>query len=158
MQAFDAASAGEERVIPAGSVNVKNISRDFDVLCKRASVTRYDKPLHTLRKSCITDWASRFPMHAVQEWAGHANIQTTRVFYLKVGEAEYDAAARQPFATCTQLGTQPADSDRPRETAESVDPGESDTSETAGEGIRTLDVQLGKLRFKLVSPPLAQAA
>ena len=101
LQAFERAEKGAVNVIPAGSVKVKNISRDFTVLCRREGLTRYAKPLHTLRKSCITDWASRFPMHAVKEWAGHSSTETTNQYYLQVSEADYEAAAGQSFGVCT---------------------------------------------------------
>jgi integrase len=82
-----------ELVIPPGGVIFKNVWRDFQVLAKRAGVNAYSKPFHSLRKSCITDWASRFPAHVVKEWAGHQDIRTTLKYYLKVSESEYDKAA-----------------------------------------------------------------
>ncbi|MDP7289923.1 MAG: site-specific integrase, partial [Phycisphaerae bacterium] len=103
LEAFEEAAEGAETVIPADSINVKNLSRDFTVLCKRADVKRYSKPIHTLRKSCLTDWARRFPAHVVKEWAGHASFETTDAFYLKVSDAEYETAATQTFSVCTQL-------------------------------------------------------
>ena len=69
------------------------------------------------------------------------------MFYLKVSEADFEAAASQSFAVRTQLGTQLADCRERKEKPGSASPGVSDTSETAGEGTRTLDVQLGKLAF-----------
>lgn len=82
-----------EMVIPTGGVVFKNVWRDFQVLAKRANVKTYAKPFHSLRKSCITDWAARFPAHVVKEWAGHGDIRTTLKYYLKVSELEYDKAA-----------------------------------------------------------------
>lgn len=79
--------------IPVGGVVYKNAWRDFQVLAKQAEVKPYSKPFHSLRKSCITDWASRFPAHVVKEWAGHGDIRTTLKYYLKVSESEYDKAA-----------------------------------------------------------------
>jgi len=72
---------------------VKNISRDFTVLCKKAGVQRYAKPFHTLRKTCLTAWAREYPQHVVQEWAGHSCSETTKDYYLQVSVAEYDRAA-----------------------------------------------------------------
>ena len=95
LDAFDVAEPGEELVIRRGSVKVKNASRDFTALCRRAGVTRYAKPFHTLRKTCLTDWAMRFPAHVVAAWAGHASIEMTREYYLQVSEAEYERAASQ---------------------------------------------------------------
>ena len=91
--AFEDAETGVEKVISVGSIKVKNISRDFTVLCKRAGVQRYAKPFHTLRKTCLTAWAREFPQHVVQEWAGHASAVTTGEYYLQVSEAEYEKAA-----------------------------------------------------------------
>jgi len=69
----------------------------FAALCRRAAVQRYPKPLHDLRKSCLTDWAQRFPIRDVAEWAGHgSNIETTAEYYLAVNEASYRAAAGLP--------------------------------------------------------------
>lgn len=93
LDAFENAEPGQETVIPRGAVKVKNISRDFTVLCNRASVERYAKPFHSLRKTCLTAWAREYPQHVVQEWAGHADPKTTKDYYLKVSEAEYDRAA-----------------------------------------------------------------
>jgi integrase len=90
------AGDGEQFVIPRGSIVEQNISRDFAVICRRAKVSVYRKPLHSMRKSCITDWAGRFAMHEVKEWAGHASIATTQKYYLKVSERAYrDAAAME---------------------------------------------------------------
>ncbi len=88
-----------------------------------------------------------FPTHVVKEWAGHASIETTDEFYLKVSEAEYQAAASQSFGLCTQLCAQLGDSEGAQEKPESSDPGLPSTYEEAGDGTRTHDVQLGKLAF-----------
>ena len=93
LKAFEDAEVGANLVIPAGSVVVKNVSRDFSVLCRRADVMRYAKPLHTLRKTGLTDWSRRFPAHVIAAWAGHASIETTQQFYLKVSESDYERAA-----------------------------------------------------------------
>ena len=83
--------------IPRELVSRRNVWRDFRVLCKRAEVTPYAKPFHALRKSCITDWAARFPAHVVKEWAGHADIRTTLKYYLKVSDGDYRKAAGLPI-------------------------------------------------------------
>lgn len=81
-----------ELVIPAGSIVKKNVWRDFQVIAKRAGVKAYAKPIHTLRKSCITDWASEFPPHVVMAWAGHSDLRTTQKFYSKVQESDFERA------------------------------------------------------------------
>jgi integrase len=112
LTAFDEAEEGEDRVIPAGSFSVRNISRNFSTLCKRADITRYAKPLHTLRKSCITDWAKQFSAHVVKQWAGHSDLNTTDRYYLQVSEAEYErAAATRMSSDSTQLPTQLAENE-----------------------------------------------
>jgi len=115
-----------------GSVSVKNISRNFDCLCKRADVARYAKPLHTLRKSCITDWAKHFPAHVVKQWAGHSDLDTTDRYYLQVSEAEYERAASTRMSQeATQLAeneTNPAE----QENAENPQPS---TSQELPEGM-----------------------
>jgi len=91
--AFDEGWRLRKTVIAPGMILIQNISRDFDVLCKRAGVQRYHKPLHTLRKTCFNVWARQFPEHVVAAWGGHADSKTTREFYLQVSESEYKLAA-----------------------------------------------------------------
>ena len=55
--AGDAMREAREFVIGPDAIDVRNLWRDFGVLCKRAGLTRWAGPLHSLRKSCITDWA-----------------------------------------------------------------------------------------------------
>jgi integrase len=83
-------------VVPRGAVGVTNVWRDFQSLFRNAGLDPWRKPMRTLRKSCITDWANKFAMHAVQEWAGHSDIETTRTFYLKVSDDDYRRAAGLP--------------------------------------------------------------
>ncbi len=76
----------------------------------KAGPVRYAKPLHTLRKNCITDWATHFPAHVVKQWAGHSSLDTTDRYYLQVSEAEYErAAVTRMSQNATQLPTQLAE-------------------------------------------------
>ncbi len=148
LTAFEGANEGEPRVIPAEGINVRNIWRDFGVLCKRAGVPRYSKPIHSLRKSCIRDWAARHPAHVVKEWAGHSDLNTTDRYYLQVPESEYVRAARTRLApVVTQPVTQPGKNEAESNTKKNADESQvsasQELSETAGERIRTADVQLG---------------
>lgn len=95
MDAYEAAPEGQSRVL--AEVYDENLGRDVKATVKRAGVAEYGKPLHTLRKSCITDWAGQYPMHVVKEWAGHSNISTTQQFYLKVLDCDYERAATSSF-------------------------------------------------------------
>ena len=132
---FDEAEEGEDRVIPVGTVSVKNISRNFTFLCKRADVTRYAKPLHTLRKNCITDWASNFPAHVVKQWAGHSDLETTDRYYLQVSEAEYEkAAATRMSQETTQLPTQLAENGANPAQNENAEDSQPSTSQELPEG------------------------
>ncbi len=100
LTAFEAAPEGTVRVCPA--VCIDNIDRDIKATIVRAGLKPWTKPLHTLRKSCITDWASRYPIHAVKEWAGHANVTTTEQYYLKVTEDQYNKAKTDSFWASAQ--------------------------------------------------------
>ena len=145
---FEGAAEGETRVIPVRSINLRNLWRDFGVICKRAGVLRYAKPIHSLRKSCIRDWADRHPAHVVKEWAGHTDLNTTDTYYLQVPESEYERAAKMrsdPVVTqlVTQLGENGAESDEKKKREESQVSDPQGLNEKAGERIRTADVQLG---------------
>lgn len=59
----------------------------LDRWCAAAGVRPWAKVTHDLRKSCLTDWADRFPIHVVKRWAGHSSIATTEKFYLAVPDA-----------------------------------------------------------------------
>jgi integrase len=61
---------------------VNNVLRRFKTLCRRAAVGPYT--VHDLRRSCVTNWARRLPIHVVQQLAGHSDINTTQQFYLSV--------------------------------------------------------------------------
>lgn len=76
-----------------------NLTRDLKAIVKRSGVEVYLKPLHTLRKSCITDWAGKHPLHVVKEWAGHADIATTAKYYSKVRDCDYEQAANSFWDT-----------------------------------------------------------
>ena len=72
---YSDAEAGSNKVV--SEIIVSNIWRNFQVLCRRAGVAKYSKPFHTLRKSCIRDWAENYPAHVVKEWAGHSSLDVT---------------------------------------------------------------------------------
>ena len=103
-QAFDEAPEGAVRVCPA--VCIDNIDRDIKNTIKRAGVAQYKKPLHSMRKSCITDWAEKYPIHAVKEWAGHSSITTTEQHYLRVNEALYDSVSENSIFKRTENVTE----------------------------------------------------
>jgi integrase len=71
-----------EKSWPAHGPLVNNVLRRFKTLCKRAGVGPFT--IHDLRRSCITNWGGRLPIHVVQQLAGHSDIKTTQQFYLSV--------------------------------------------------------------------------
>ena len=116
LEAHERAPEGAQAVIR--QIYKPNATRYVRETVRRSGVAVYSKPLHTLRKSCLTDWSGRFPMHCVMEWAGHANVTTTQQFYLKVSAADYELAATQNFwgstlfsekctENCTENGKRP---------------------------------------------------
>jgi hypothetical protein len=127
---------------------VSNIWRNFQVLCRRAGVVKYSKPFHTLRKSCIRDWAENYPALVVKEWPGHSSPDVTDKYYLQVPESEYDRPSNTGLWSKV---TQSTDSDQnKRDTIQhdlSQPIGYNEDTTKAGDGIRTHDIQLGKFLF-----------
>ncbi len=145
--AFEHAPEGKPLVVHG--VTARNVWRDFGVIRKHAGVPKYAKWCHTLRKNRESDWiAAGFPFHVVVEWMGHSD-EVARQHYLRVNEADLDAASRTPIAKkLTQLLTQLADFEASAEEEHEAQVlNLEDFRRKAGDGIRTHDVQLGKLAF-----------
>ena len=87
----DAYKIRRDLIVPTDAVSLANPGRTFARLCTAARIEPYGKPLHTLRKSCISDWARRHPPHVVQVWAGHRSLQTTLNYYTRISPADMDA-------------------------------------------------------------------
>lgn len=126
LEAHEQAETGQERVI-AGYI--ENVDRDFKALRKKAKVEQYKKPLHSLRKSCITDWAGKFPMYVAQRWAGHSEIRTTAKYYSQVRDDDYEKAAEMQLLAgeSTQKSTQQRKTEQ-----ESHEASETQTSDVKG--------------------------
>lgn len=60
----------------------------FLLICKRTDLEPWKKPFHTLRKSCIDDWARIAPPNVVMDWATHTAIATTMKYYAKVHRSD----------------------------------------------------------------------
>ena len=88
---------------PASADLVNNVLRRFKTLCRRAGIGRYT--LHDLRRSCITNWARRLPIHVVQQLAGHSDIKTTQQFYLSVRPEDVAEAQAVAAAILAKLPT-----------------------------------------------------
>ena len=67
-----------------------NLNRDFDVVRRRAGIAKCT--VHDLRRSAITNWAQALPIQAVQQFAGHSNITTTKKYYLAVRKEDVEKA------------------------------------------------------------------
>jgi integrase len=50
--------------------------------------------IHTLRKSCITNWANDLPITVTKELAGHSSIETTMKYYYQVDDYHKAKAAQ----------------------------------------------------------------
>lgn len=73
---------------------VNNVPREFKRHLKRAGITPNGTlSIHTLRKSCIQNWANELPINVTKELAGHSSIVTTQKYYLQVDEYHRAKAA-----------------------------------------------------------------
>ncbi|MHC4259528.1 MAG: hypothetical protein ACYSTF_03825 [Planctomycetota bacterium] len=55
-----------------------------------------------MRRNCETDWAQRYPQHAVSAWVGHG-IEVSAKHYLQVPEELYEkVAATNTVETATK--------------------------------------------------------
>jgi len=143
------AEAPEVAGLVVTGVTTPNVWRDFGVIRKRAGTPKYTKWCHTLRKNRESDWINAgFPFHVVVEWMGHSD-EVARQHYLRVNEADIDAASRtQIGGNLTQLLTQLAVSEASGESEPEPQVIRfPDVMKKAGDRIRTDDVQLGKLAF-----------
>lgn len=85
--------------------SVLNLNQNVLRAIRRAGLPRYAKPLHTLRKCCLSDWASNNPLHAVKDWAGHSSIETTEKHYLKSNDKDFRNVSGASFWNdCTENG------------------------------------------------------
>lgn len=82
----------EAKLWNSRSETVNNMSRDFEVIRRRAGLL--DCTLHDLRRSAITNWAQHLPIQVVQQLAGHSNITTTRKYYVSVRSEDIVSASK----------------------------------------------------------------
>ncbi|MBP7937647.1 MAG: site-specific integrase [Phycisphaerae bacterium] len=138
--AFEHAPEGEALVV--FGVVAQNVWRDFGVIRKRAGVPKFPRWCHTLRKNRERDWMDAgFAFHVVVEWMGHSD-EVARQHYLRVDERDLSAATHSLIGTkVTQLGVSEPQEPKQPDSQPSADQG---VEETAGDRIRTDDVQLGK--------------
>ena len=89
----DLLAAGERRDrddSPVVTVNQdpKHLHRAIQAATLRAGLPTWPKTLQTLRQSAENDWRSRYPVHVVEEWMGHAD-SVGRRNYASVDERWY---------------------------------------------------------------------
>jgi len=70
---------------------INNLPRRFKTICRKVGNSLYS--LHDIRRSCITNWARKLPIHVVQQLAGHSDIRTTQKYYLLVQRQDLEQAA-----------------------------------------------------------------
>ena len=64
--------------------------RELRTIRKKAGVGKFT--FHDLRRTCLTNWAGRMPIHVVQKLAGHSSITSTQLFYLAVQKEDLEKA------------------------------------------------------------------
>ena len=74
----------------ARSEVVNNLRERFITIRSHANVAKCT--IHDLRRSAITNWARQLPIQVVQTLVGHADIKTTRKYYLAVRPEDFDSA------------------------------------------------------------------
>lgn len=79
-----------DRVVVLSS---NNIHRTLHGAIRRAGMERWPDLYQTLRRSCETDWALAFSMHAAAVWTGHS-IAVSAKHYLQIPQELYERAAR----------------------------------------------------------------
>jgi len=105
LHVFTTIPEGAQRVIQEDSITVKNLWRDFGVICKRAGLERWDDWCQVLRRNCETDWAQQFPQYVVSCWMGH-DITVSARHYLQVPKELYDmASSAKGIKTATKTAT-----------------------------------------------------
>jgi len=157
---YDDAPEGAVLVCPVGP---NNIDRDARVIVKHAGLPVYSKPFHSLRKVLESTWLSQHPAMTVCAWLGHSPAVAAKHYHRPTAGdmARVTGPAEQPgdelAQARAQLAAAHAEIAKLREAAadpltghvqvfeEEPETDQNRPSDKAGEGIRTLDVQLGRL-------------
>jgi len=88
MDAHGQAEPGQTMVIPQGHIKAGSVHRKVNGIIKKSGLKPYAKPIHTLRKNCVTDWAQIYPQGVLMEWLGHSEKVSQR-HYQKVPDELY---------------------------------------------------------------------
>ncbi|WP_437231163.1 tyrosine-type recombinase/integrase [Planctomicrobium sp. SH661] len=94
-QAFDEAEPGTEFLINRYRSSESNLRTQLNRIIRRAGLTPWAKPFHTLRATRETELAHEHPIHVVCEWIGNSMTVAAR-HYLSVTETDFRKAAQNP--------------------------------------------------------------
>jgi len=137
-----------EQVEP-GTVNVvqhyrssSNTNPHFRRIVVRAGEKPWPRLFHNLRASCLTDWAERFPAHAVAKWAGHSPL-IAATHYLTTRDSHFAEAAGLDGTRDSESGAQsgaraarePTRAQHARNREDSRVSGRDDSERAAGAGV-----------------------
>ena len=92
---------------------INNVLRDMKRHARRAGL-KLSAPLtvHTFRKSFGQNHADNgTPLHVLQQLMGHSSIITTRVFYIRVGDASEQDAVRRYESLLAEPVAEPSSAD-----------------------------------------------
>jgi len=121
MEAFEAAPAGQERVL---DLDVANLDQAARRRIRWAGFPVWSKPFHALRKNCQTDWSHVFPADAVADWLGNS-VAVAFESYLQTPAELYDkaisgAAESAAFCAAAKRGEEARDNADPAQDAENA--------------------------------------
>lgn len=88
---FEEAEEGAERLVLRLSDPRVNLRTTFQKIIERAGEQPWPRLFQNLRASCATDWAERFPAHAVAKWLGHSPLVSAS-HYLQTLDHHFEAA------------------------------------------------------------------
>ncbi len=87
--AIDVTREGQDRVV---TLSRNNRHRTIVAILKRAGIEPFRRPFQTLRQSCETELAQRFPQHVVSAWMGHSE-KVSVDHYLMITTETWERAA-----------------------------------------------------------------
>ncbi len=79
--------------LPTGCLIPKTVIQDNRLLPWAGVQPNGSLSLHTLRKSCVQNWANHLPPNVTKELAGHTSISTTMEYYAQVDDDHRAKAA-----------------------------------------------------------------
>ena len=83
--------------LPIVTLSENNRHRTLTAIVKRSGVLVWPDLYQTLRTSCETEWAGKYPQHAVSAWIGHS-MEVSERHYLRVTDHLLDLASEKSSA------------------------------------------------------------